>query len=219
MVFSQEDNQFDANGKRHGVWKKTFEGTKSLRYEGQFSHGKEVGLFKFYKYVNKKSVLSATKQFNDVNNNADVKFFTSKGKLISEGQMEAKKYIGDWKYYHKNSNQLLRAEHYDTNGLQQGELLVYYEDGTIAERSNYKDGKLEGKSVWYNENGIPAKEFIFIDDELSGLSKYFTNEGELLIEGVYRNGKKHGIWKYYENGKLKEEKDFTRRSKNPYKKQ
>ena len=176
MVFSQEDNQFDTNGKRHGVWKKTFEGTKAVRYEGQFNHGKEVGLFKFYKYVSKKSVLSATKQFNDTNNIADVKFLTSKGKVISEGQMDVKKYIGEWKYYHKNSKQLLRTEHYDKAGLQQGDLLVYYEDGTVAERSNYKDGKLEGKSIWYNEKGIPVKEFIFINDELSGLSKFFTNE-------------------------------------------
>ena len=219
IVYSQEINQFDANGKRHGIWEKTFEGSKAVRYEGQFNHGKEVGLFKFYKYIDQKSVLSATKKFNETNYLADVKFFTSKGKVISEGQMDGKKYIGIWNYYHKNSKQLLRTEQYDKNGLQQGELLVYFENGTIAERSNYKDGKLEGKSVWYNEKGIAVKEFIFENDELHGLSKYYSNEGELLIEGVYRSGKKHGIWKYYENGKLKEEKDFTRRSKNPYKKQ
>ena len=219
LVSAQEINQFDANGKRQGVWKKTFEGTKAVRYEGQFKNGKEVGLFKFYKFVNKKSVLSGTKQFNKTNNLADVKFFTSKGKVISEGQMEGKKYIGTWNYYHKNSKQLLSTEQFDNNGLQQGELLVYYENGTIAERSNYIDGKLEGNSVWYNEKGIAVKEFIFENDELHGLSKYSSNEGELLIEGVYRRGKKHGIWKYYQNGKLKEEKDFTRRSKNPYKKQ
>ncbi len=219
MVFSQDINEFDDNGKRHGVWKKTFEGTKAVRYEGQFNHGKEIGLFKFYKYVNKKSALSATKQFNETNNIANVKFFTSKGKVISEGQMDGKKYIGPWKYYHKNSKQLLRTEQYDNNGLQQGELLVYYEDGTIAERSNYKDDMLEGKSVWYNEKGVPVKEFVFENDELHGHSKYFSNEGELLIEGLYKKGKKHGIWKYYQNGKLVKEKDFTRRSKNPYIKQ
>lgn len=218
MVFSQDINQFDSNGKRHGAWKKMFDGTKAVRYEGQFNHGKEIGLFKFYKYVKKESVLSAIKQFNDTNNKADVKFFTSTGKVISEGQMLGKKYIGEWKYYHKNSNKLLRTEQYDNNGLQQGELLVYYKNGTIAERTIYKDGKLNGLSIWYNEKGVPVKEFVFENDELHGLSKYFSNEGELLIEGAYRRGKKHGIWKYYENGQLKEEKDFTRRSKNPYKK-
>lgn len=216
MVLSQDINQLDANGKRHGIWKKTFEGTKAIRYEGQFNHGKEVGLFKFYKYVNNKSVLSATKQFNEINNIADVKFFTSKGKVISEGQMDGKKYIGIWKYYHKNSEQILRIEQYDNNGLQQGGLLIYYENGTLAEKSYYKDGKSSGKSIWYNENGVAVKEFVYENNELHGLSKYFSNEGELLIEGVYRRGKKHGIWKYYQDGKLKQEKDFTRRSKNPY---
>ena len=216
MAFSQEVNQFDEYGKRHGVWRKTFEGTKAIRYEGQFNHGKEVGLFKFYKYINNKSVLSATKQFNETSNVADVKFLTSKGKVISEGQMDGKKYIGNWKYYHKNSKQILRTEEYDKNGVQQGELLVYYENGTLAEKSNYINGKLEGKSIWYNENGIPVKEFVFENDELHGLSKYYSNKGDLLIEGVYKRGKKHGIWKYYQNGKLKEEKDFTRKSKNPY---
>ena len=219
MVFSQDINLLDSNGKRHGIWKKNFEGTKAVRYEGQFNHGKEVGLFKFYKYVNKKSALSATKQFNETNSFADVKFLTSKGKVISEGQMDGKKYIGEWKYYHKNSNQLLRIEQYDSNGLQQGGLLIYFENGTLAEKSFYKDNKLDGKSLWYNEKGIVVKEFIYKNDELHGLSKYYSNEGDLIVEGLYKNNKKHGIWKYYQNGKLKEKKDFTRRSKNPYKKQ
>ena len=63
-------NQFDANGKRHGVWKKTFEGTNVLRYEGEFHHGKEIGLFKFYKNIRKQAVLTATKQFNKNDNSA-----------------------------------------------------------------------------------------------------------------------------------------------------
>ena len=41
---SQEINKFDSNGLRHGIWKKNFSGTKSIRYEGQFKHGKEVGI-------------------------------------------------------------------------------------------------------------------------------------------------------------------------------
>ena len=47
-VLGQEINQFDAQGKRHGKWKKFFKGTKKVRYSGQFEHGKEVGVFKFY---------------------------------------------------------------------------------------------------------------------------------------------------------------------------
>ena len=84
LVYAQDINQFDENGKRHGVWKKNFEGTKQLRYEGQFDHGKEVGEFKFYKLVKKKSVLTATKLF-DLDGSAYVKFLASTGKIVYPG--------------------------------------------------------------------------------------------------------------------------------------
>ena len=50
-LIGQSLNGFDSDGKRHGKWKKNFEGTQVVRYEGTFSHGKEVGLFKFYKNI------------------------------------------------------------------------------------------------------------------------------------------------------------------------
>ncbi|MBT8393408.1 MAG: toxin-antitoxin system YwqK family antitoxin [Flavobacteriaceae bacterium] len=213
---SQEVNKFDSKGLRHGIWKKNFKGTKSLRYEGQFNHGKEIGVFKFYKYLDEQSVLSATKKFNDSNDIAEVRFYSSKGKLISEGRMKGKIYIDSWKYYHKNSDSIMRLEEYDKKGLQQGELLVYFENGNLAEKTNYIDGKLEGESIWFNEQGIKIKEFLYKNNILDGLSKYYSNKGDLIIEGNYKNNKKHGIWKYYENGELKKTKDFTRKSKNPY---
>ena len=37
--FAQTLNQFDADGKRHGKWKKNFDGTDVIRYEGTFEHG------------------------------------------------------------------------------------------------------------------------------------------------------------------------------------
>ena len=216
-TYAQDINQFDSEGLRHGIWKKTFDGTNAIRYEGQFDHGKEIGLFKFYKYVDKKSILSATKQYNNEDDIAEVKFFSSKGKLISQGNMKGKNFIGIWKYYHKNSDAEMRIENYDDQGLQQGELLIYYENGTVAERSFYNNGKLDGNSFMYNEQGVKIKEFSYNNDVLNGPSKFYDSTGQLLIEGNYRNGKKHGVWKYYEDRKLKEEKDFTRRSRNPYK--
>ncbi|MGE4347578.1 MAG: hypothetical protein AB7D46_09215, partial [Flavobacteriaceae bacterium] len=46
--FAQEEekiNQFDENGRRHGLWKGFYETTKRPRYEGTFVHGKETGIF------------------------------------------------------------------------------------------------------------------------------------------------------------------------------
>ena len=42
VVFSQNEiNQLDGQGKRHGIWKKNFNNSEQIRYEGVFNHGKE----------------------------------------------------------------------------------------------------------------------------------------------------------------------------------
>ncbi|MFK7782370.1 toxin-antitoxin system YwqK family antitoxin [Psychroserpens sp.] len=210
-------NQFDASGKRHGIWKKYFDKTKQLRYVGKFDHGKEVDTFNFYTLKNKKSVLSAVKVFNPNNDIALVKFLSSRGKLISEGAMKGKLYTGKWTYYHNKFDAVLSTETFNDQGNLHGEKIVYYPNGQIAEHSHYKDGKLEGDSKWYSERGILIKDFLYENDELHGNAKYYNSDGVILAEGEYQRGRKHKIWKYYEDGKLKETKDHTRRSKNPKK--
>lgn len=214
-IYAQDStNNFDNNGERHGIWRKNFNNTSLLRYQGQFEHGKEVGLFKFYQLVdNKQSVLSATKLFNVENSLAKTTFFTSKGKVISEGLMDGKKFVGKWVYYHHKSNTVMTEEFYNTLGVLEGEKRVYYDNGQIAEKISYINGKRAGLSVWYSEEGMIIKEFNYVDDVLHGNSKYYDNQGQLLVEGHYKNGKKHGVWRYFENGKLIEEKDFTYVSK------
>lgn len=210
-------NQFDSNGNRHGVWRKYFNNTDQLRYEGQFDHGKEIGEFKFYTLNKGKSVLSAVKQFNLENDLATVKFLSSTGKMISEGQMNGKLYIGKWIYYHNKTNGVLSIEYYNDQGNLDGEVVVYYPNGKEAERANYSNGKLEGNSTWYAENGKVLKEFLYKNDALNGPAKYYDADGNIASEGIYRNDLKHGIWNYYENGKLIKTKDHTKRSKNPNK--
>ena len=212
-VSAQSINQLDANGKRHGLWKKHFEGTDVVRYEGAFFHGKEVGEFKFYKNNNGKPLLVATKIFNKSDDVAQIKFFNDYGKLISEGHMNGKAYVGTWKYYQNNGENLLTIEHYNNNGEPHGERLVYYENGEVAEIQHYVNGKLEGKSKWFSEENVVLKEYAYVNGELHGTAKYYNPKGKLITEGEYKNGKKTGIWKFYENGKLVEEKDFTYKPK------
>lgn len=209
LVFSQEINQFDAEGKHHGIWKKNFEGTSVLRYEGEFFHGKEIGTFKFYKNIKNKPVLTATKAFNKSDNTAFVKFLASTGKVISEGQMDGKKYIGEWRYYQKNNDKLLTLEHYNDLGNLHGERTVYYPNGQIAEKQYYKNGLLEGVSEVYSDKNILLSSVVYVNGELHGYSKYYSPKAELVAEGLYKNGKKVDVWKYYEDGKLTEEKDFN----------
>jgi len=207
--FAQDINQFDEEGKRHGIWKKNFDETKQIRYQGTFNHGKEVGEFKFYKLVKKKSVLTATKVFNTNDNTAEVKFFASNGKVISEGKMDGRLYVGKWVYYHNKSDKIMTLENYNSNGELNGEKLVYYIDGVVAERANFVNGKQQGKSYWYSVKEVVLKEFIYDNGELHGVAKYYHPTGNLIAEGEYHRGKKKGIWKYYEDGKLTKETDFS----------
>ena len=212
-TLGQTFNQFNENGKRHGVWRKYFKNTKVLRYEGAFKDGKEIGLFKFYKNVKGKAVLSATRQFNDSTDLAEVKFFTSKGKLISQGNMHDKTYVGAWKFYQKKSDKLLILEYYNDEGELEGERFVYYNNGQIAEQTNYKNGALNGKAIYYSLKGVVLKTLIYVNGEIHGEAKFYNPKGVLLVEGKYKQGKKHGLWNYYENGKLKETKDYTIKGK------
>ncbi|MCK0178064.1 toxin-antitoxin system YwqK family antitoxin [Flavobacteriaceae bacterium S0862] len=209
FTFAQDINQFDSEGKRHGVWKKNFEGTKQIRYQGTFEHGKEVGEFKFYKLVKKKSILTATKLFNANDNSAEVKFLASNGKVISEGKMVGKLYVGKWVYYHNKSNKIMTLENYNDKGELEGEKLVYYKEGEVAERANFVAGKQHGKSLWYSVKGVVLKEFMYDNGELHGIAKYYNPKAELLAEGKYERGKKIGVWKYYEDGKLTKETNFS----------
>jgi antitoxin component YwqK of YwqJK toxin-antitoxin module len=216
-VSAQSVNQLDEKGQRHGYWKTNFDKTVQPRYEGTFEHGEEVGTFKFYKLVEGKSKLSATREFFPDSDRINVKFFSSKGKLISEGMMKDKLFIGKWVYYQNKNKGILTIENYNDNGIMEGEKMVYYENGQVAEKSMYVNGEIDGISTWYSPIGKVIKEFTYNNGLLDGVSKYYDKDGQLLAEGTYRNDKKHGIWKYYENGELTEEKDFTTYSKNPKK--
>ena len=110
-------NQYDDNGKRHGPWKKYYDNSDQLRYEGTFEHGKEIGVFKFYcgDCEDRPTVI---KTYNDNDRSAHVQFFTIKGKLVSEGKMIDKDRIGEWVYYHKSSDKVMTREFYKKGKLE-----------------------------------------------------------------------------------------------------
>lgn len=199
-------NNYDSEGKRHGSWKITFKKDPGqVRYEGQFEHGKEIGLFKFYQLGQDNP--AATKLFSPDSDTAEVTYYSQKGKIISEGKMQDTVRIGEWKYYHRNSDKLMMLENYE-NGVLHGEKLTYYENGKLAEKSFYKNGEPDGERILYSENGVILEHLTYEDGELHGPAKFYDAQGELLTEGNFKRDMHDGTWKYYENGELKEEKHF-----------
>jgi len=205
---AQEFNQMDANGKRHGAWKKYFEGTKQLRYEGTFEHGKEVGTFKFYCDTCGDQP-AIVKEFTSANNIADVKYYTAKGKLVSQGKMDGKERIGEWVYFHKKSTDVMTREQYK-NGKLTGVQYVYYGNGVVAEEATYVDGKLNGPNKYYSYDSKLLKELQYKNDLLEGPAVYYDAKGNKQMEGNYVNDRKKGVWKFYKNGQFVKEETFPK---------
>lgn len=210
IVSQNEFNQFDSQGKRHGVWKKTYEGSTQTRYEGEFNHGKEIGIFRYYCDDCGKAPV-VTKTFNDQDNTAQVVYLTKKGKVISKGIMEGKNRIGEWVYYHKKSSGIMTKEFY-VNGKLDGLKTTYYLNQKITEEIAYKLGIKEGINNYYSPEGVLLKKLFYKNDQLEGQAYYYDANGKVLIEGKYKNGKKNGLWKYYKTGKFLREETYPKKS-------
>jgi len=205
-MVAQSINQFDENNKRHGIWKKFFDGTKQLRYEGQFEHGKEVGLFKFYTRKSKNQPV-ATRLFKSGSKEVEVKFYALSGKLISKGVLIDKKREGVWELFQKDGKTLLSKESYK-NGELDGLYEIYYKNGKLSETFQYKLGLKDGPSKKYAPNQTIIHEVVYVDGKLRGPATYYDIRGNVIIEGEYAADRKAGLWKYYEGDKLVKQVDY-----------
>ncbi|CAL2082177.1 Antitoxin component YwqK of the YwqJK toxin-antitoxin module [Tenacibaculum sp. 190524A02b] len=208
-VYSQKINQFDANGKRTGVWKKLYKNGE-IRYQGQFKNGKEVGVFKFYS-ITSPSQPVIIKEFSETSDKALVSFYTSLGKLKSKGSMIGKNRVGKWLYYFPNGK-VISEENY-VDGKLDGVLKNYYGNGKTTEETYYKQGKKDGVSKIYTEDGILIEELNYVGGKLNGVGKYFDLKGNLKEKGMYKDGKRAGEWEFYIDGVLVTDKEEKRKTK------
>ena len=110
-LFSQEINKLDEKGLKDGLWKGVYETSKRPRYEGTYSHGKEIGTFKFFDDTAVGTVV-ATREFNTKDNSCYTIFYNQKKNKVSEGKVVNKLFEGEWKYYHEDSDKIMTLELY-----------------------------------------------------------------------------------------------------------
>jgi antitoxin component YwqK of YwqJK toxin-antitoxin module len=48
MINQEKINQVDENGKKNGLWRGYFQDSKRPKFEGNFEHGIEIGIFNFF---------------------------------------------------------------------------------------------------------------------------------------------------------------------------
>lgn len=195
-----QTNQFDSNGKRHGVWKKYYN-NKRIRYSGTFDHGKEVGTFKFYSAANSEfpSVVKVYKKGSDT---SEVTFYTLDGKLESKGLMIGKNRDGNWIYYHEDGKTIMSEESYK-DGKLHGPYKTFYNSGKPTEVANYANGLLEGSYKKYAIKGHIYQDFTYKGGKLNGPAIYYNRKnGELTTKGSFRDDIRVGTWENYSDGEL-----------------
>lgn len=200
-------NNLDASGKKDGLWKGFYEGSKRPRYEGNFSHGKEIGVFKFFDDTKLGSVI-ATREFNAANNIAYTIFYDQANNKVSEGKAVNKLFEGEWKYYHQASQVVMTIENY-RKGKLEGLRSVYYPNGKIAEETNYKNNLKDGTYKKYSENGTLLEESVYTNNNYNGLAVFKDPDGNVVSKGNFVNGKKSGIWQFYVKGKQVKEVNMS----------
>ena len=199
-------NQFDANGKRHGLWKGVYEKTQRPRYEGVFQHGKETGIFNYFDDT-KAGKIIATRDFSKADGSCYATFYDREGNVVSRGMLNSnREHQGEWVTFHKASEQPMTVENYK-NGKLHGLQKVFYKDGKIASETHYVDGIKEGIFKQYAENGVVLEEIPYKNNQFHGWVIYRDSNGNFIAQGRYEKGLKKGIWKFYEDGKLVKEVD------------
>lgn len=200
-------NNIDANGKKDGVWKGIYPESKRPRYEGTFSHGKEIGEFKFFDDTKAGAVI-ATRTFNPNDNVAYTVFYDQNKNKVSEGKVVNKLFEGEWKYYHLGAKTIMTIEHYK-NGKLEGIRSVFFPSGKIAEETNYKNNLKNGSSKKYSEKGVVLEEATFNNDQYNGEAIFRDVDNNIVSKGNFTNGKKTGIWQFFEKGKLTAEENMS----------
>lgn len=205
-LLAQEFNQTDSKGRRQGVWK-DFYPNGQLRYEGQFKNDKCKGVFKYY---DERGNMKATNEFDKSGDRALNKTYASNGRLIATGYYEYQKKEGEWKYFDKDSGQLLLVEENKAGKVHGWSRLYNPNNGVMVEETQYVEGEPNGQCRKYSDTGVLLMECQYCDGVLNGPTKSYYPNTALKEEGQYANGKKVGVWKTYnEDGDVIAEEAFS----------
>jgi len=195
-----EINQFDSNGKHHGIWKKYYK-NKRVRYQGKFNHGKEIGVFKYFSAANSEYPI-VIKEYNPDNSIAEVRFYRPDGLLESKGKMDGKNRVGKWLFYHEDGKAIMSEENYN-NGKLNGEYKTFYNSGKSTEIAYYRDGLLDSVYRKYSIKGHLYQHFTYKEGKLNGKAVYYSRKtGALTTKGAFKDNVRIGIWENYVEGEL-----------------
>jgi len=96
------------------------------------------------------------------------------------------------------------------NGLKEGVVKVYFENGELNEIRAYKKNEMDGTWLTFNESKVKVAEAHYLNGKKDGKWHIWDDNGILIYELEYTAGKKTGVWKNYDkNGKIISERNYS----------
>lgn len=199
-------------GVKEGVWSLYHENGK-LKEIVPYKNNKIHGVWTIY---NDEGILTGKTQINNGNfKELHKTFYHSNGQISAIGNTDGiGNNYGEWKYYYENGS-LKEINNYK-DGKEDGKNIKYYKNGQLKFEGQHIEGDRYGKFIWYKEDG-KIKEAIELQRDSKyeialGKWKYYDN-GQLKSVELYRR-EELVEWKYYyDNGQIKELKQFYKQKR------
>ncbi|NTV82857.1 MAG: toxin-antitoxin system YwqK family antitoxin [Bacteroidales bacterium] len=116
------------------------------------------------------------------------------GRLRAEGKYNKDVKEGNWKFYHPNG--IVEQEGTYLKGKPEGEWRWYYPGGEMLREELYYNGLLDGLMTEYDEEGNVITKGEYIEGKEEG--EWFYRSGDNETEGSYAEGTRNGLWKSYD---------------------
>ncbi len=195
VLFGQEVNKKDSQGRKQGPWIGKYENGKK-KYVGSFLDDKPVGEFKYYDAFG-----TLTKIVDHRGDSSLATFYHTTGKVMGTGKYFKKEKVGIWKYYDEEGDISLEEPY--VAGKLEGLCITYYKDGAVTRKQEFVNGEKHGKCTDYFKNGKMKFSGKFVDGNLDGYIVHYHPNGLEWQRGKYKAAVKDGKWLYFdEKGKL-----------------
>lgn len=221
-VFAQSYNKTDAQGRKQGPWKKTYPKMTTLEYEGQFKDDKPVGTFTYYYESGKKKAIIT---HDEKTGRSAAVMYHEEGTILAKGIYRSQLKDSVWNYYGP-SGRLSKKETYLKDKLNGKTTIYYVSEDPEDRRelpakvTNYVNGVMEGEVIEYFESGTIKSKGTYVKGAKEGVYTINHPDGKKMIVERYKNGERHG-WcatydqtgketgkKYYYYGRLLEGKEL-----------
>lgn len=211
----EETKQYK-NDKLIGEHNKYYE---SGRLESSHTHGPNglEGMFK--SYYEESEQLKSSIPYRAGKAHGEGKSFYPSGALYETRQYLNDVLVGEHKAYFESGQ--LKFTHIHTDTGIEGVSREFYESGQPRSEAFYVAGKKHNLFTQWSADGSIWEKTQYKDDKRHGLSqRFFNNSKQLSTESMYQHGKQTGIEKtWFENGQLKSTTDMLDDKRNGWTKE